>query len=82
MGNVAEGLGQFPGREGIGRKTGVNEAECGDNAFVGQVRKVVPYLAAGELTFINDCFIREGSHVKSDGILFYRVVDGVAGVVA
>ena len=34
MSDITKRLGQFPGREGIGGKAGVDEAEGGDHAFV------------------------------------------------
>ncbi len=82
MSDIPKRLGQFPGREGIGGKAGVDEAKGGDHAFVAEVGEIVADLAAGQLAFIDDGFIGEGGHVEADGVLFDRVVDGVAGVIA
>ena len=50
----AEGLGQLPGGESVGGKTGVHQSEGADNAFVAQVGEIVPYLMAGKLSFIDN----------------------------
>jgi len=76
-----EWLGQFPGGEGIGGKAGVNQTESGNQPFVAQVGKIVADLAAGELAFVDHGLIGKGGHVETDGVLFDRIVDGIAGVV-
>jgi len=81
VGDEAEGLGQLPGGEGVGGKAAVYETEGRNETLVAQIGKVMSYLAAGELAFVDDRLIGEGCHVESDGVLFYRIVDGVAGVV-
>jgi hypothetical protein len=60
----------------------MHQSEGGYNPFVAQVREIVADLAAGELAFVDDGLIREGGDVEADRVLFYGIVDGVAGVVA
>jgi hypothetical protein len=38
--------------------------------LLAEVGEIVPDLAAGELAFVDDGFIREGGHVEADGVLF------------
>ena len=39
MGHVAEGLGQIPGREGVGAVTLMDKGDGADDSFIGQFRK-------------------------------------------
>ncbi len=64
MSNKAERLGQFPGGEGIGGKAGVYQTKGAYYPLCCSGREVRAHLHAGELTFIDNGFIRQGGDVK------------------
>ena len=59
VGDEAKRLGQFPGRKGIGGKPGMHQTERTDNLFVVEVWIIGSNLLAGELSFVNNYFVRK-----------------------
>ena len=64
VGNVAEGLSEFPGWKGIGCKPGVDQSERARHPFVAQIREIAAELVTGELTFIYDRFVGQRGDIK------------------
>ena len=64
VGDVAEGLRQFPLRYRVRRKTGVDQGDSGGHTLILEVGVKGAQLISGELAFIDDRFIGKGSDIE------------------
>ena len=75
----AVGVGELPGRKGVGRKALMDQGQRGDDAWVLQVEKVFAHLVGQQQAFVDD---RAGGHRRDEvflAVLEPEVLDRVAG---
>ena len=82
MGDVAEGLGQPPGGEGVGREAGMHGGESRDQSGVGEILIVHRHLSGHQLSFVVDGLVGAGDDIEGVAQILDGGLGDVLGVVA
>ena len=78
----AVGMGEFPGREGVGREALMHQSQRGDDTRILQVEEVFADLVGQQQTFVDDGSGRHRRHEVFLAVLEPEVLDRVAGGLA
>ena len=79
MRDIAVWVGQWPLGEGVGRKTLVHQAQCGNAARVLQVFEIGAHLVSQQQAFVNHRANGHAGNVVFLAVLKVQVLDGRAG---